>query len=367
MRILILGTIPASLLNFRLLFIGALRERGHEVSTMASGELAPQGRERLGVGYQDSGLSRTGLNLLRDIGCVVRLREKVRASRPDLVFLYGAKSVIYGSIVARWLGIGAVCSMVTGLGFLFMGEGVRGRIRAWLGGMAYRFALRSNRVVFFHNPDDARLFTERRIVDSQKAIVVGGSGVDVEYFSPVQGGPKDCDFVFVGRLIRDKGVTEYLEALRVLRHKGLSFRALLLGGFDTNPTAISAEDLQVYLNEGVVEYAGEVSDVRPSLARSKVLVLPSYREGMPRSVLEAMAMGLPSIVADVPGSRHAVVHGETGWIVPVRNVELLAAAMTEALAAPEVCVRRGAAARERAVAQFDVRLVNRQLIQSMGL
>lgn len=366
-RILIIGTIPASLLNFRLSFMRALRERGHEVLTMASGEIAPEGRERIGVHYQDSGLSRTGLNPVRDVWSVVCLQQKVKAAHPQVVFLYGAKSVIYGSLVAQWLGIGAVYSMVTGLGFLFIGGGVTGRIRAWLGSVAYRIALRSNRVVFFHNSDDAALFTERRVVDPKRTVVVGGSGVDVDYYSPLHGVEKDCDFVFVGRLIRDKGVTDYLEVLKLLKREGLSFRALLVGGFDTNPSAISPEYLQAYLNDGLVDYVGEVNDVRPFLARSKVLVLPSYREGMPRSVLEAMAMGLPSIVADVPGCRHAVTHGETGWVVPVRNARQLADAMTEALRAPEECARRGAAARERAVEQFDVRLVNRQLIQSMGL
>jgi glycosyltransferase involved in cell wall biosynthesis len=323
--------------------------------------------EELGIGFEDSQLRRTGLNPLRDFSGIKILRRSFKKHAPSVLFLYGAKPVIYASLTAPKNSNLRVFSMVTGLGFLFLQTGLKGRLLTCLASIAYRLALRRNTLVFFHNKDDRDLFVSRGLCPQHKTRVIGGSGVDLAYYRPRPETAISFDFIFIGRLLADKGVREFLRALDLLRSWGLTPRALVLGERDSNPTSLSASEVAEWQARGTAEFRGQVKDVRPYLAASSVLVLPSYREGMPRSVLEAMAMGKAVVATDVPGCRQAVTHAINGLLVPPGDERKLAEAMETLLGAKDRAQEMGAQGLTIARQKFDVNIVTADLLSQMEL
>jgi glycosyltransferase involved in cell wall biosynthesis len=233
--------------------------------------------------------------------------------------------------------------------------------------LAYRLAIRRNALVFYHNSDDRDLFVSKGICPSEKARVIGGSGIDLTHYHPIPDAQLAFDFIFIGRLLADKGIREFLGALDILRAKGHAPRAIILGERDSNPTSLSEDELAQWRKKGIAEFRGQVEDVRPFLAQSLTLVLPSYREGMPRSVLEAMALGRAVIASDVPGCRHAVTNGVNGLLVPARDPKALADAMEILLLSRELAQEMGRKGLTIAKQQFDVSFVNADLISQMEL
>jgi glycosyltransferase involved in cell wall biosynthesis len=220
--------------------------------------------------------------------------------------------------------------------------------------------------VLFQNEDDLAFFTSLGMLpERQSCHVINGSGVDIDHFavSPRPTGP--VTFLFVGRLLRDKGLFEYVEACRSLAERGVPARFQILGPLDSNPSSIQVDQLDAWVREGTVEYLGETDDVRPALAAAHVLVLPSYGEGTPRSVLEAMAMGLAVVTTDVPGCRATVRDGCNGFLVPVRDSEALADAMTRLAVDPDLIARFGREGRRVAEERYDVRLVTADILAYM--
>lgn len=344
---------------------------GHQVLALAPEDDAHVRMDlaSMGVRFEAIPLHRTGMNPYRDALTVVSLAGKFRKFRPDVVLVYAAKPVVYGSIAARLAGVPLRVAMITGVGSAFGGgSGLRRRALARLLRSLYTAALRQVHVVFFQNPDDERLFRSIGLVgDRQRVVRINGSGVDLERFTPVPLPPPPITFLLVGRLIRDKGVVEYVDAARLVRRAYPEARFLLLGMLDSNPSAIHPEQLAAWREEGTVEYLGSVPDVRPYLARSHVLVLPSYGEGMPRSVLEAMAMSRPVLTTHVPGCRETVENGRNGYLVPPRDAAALADAMVRILAEPERLEQMGREGRAIAEERFDVHSVNRVILEAMGL
>jgi glycosyltransferase involved in cell wall biosynthesis len=262
--------------------------------------------------------------------------------------------------------------MITGVGSaLGGGSGLKRRSLQWLLRQLYRVALAGVHVVFFQNPDDERLFRSLGLVGrrrGQRIVRVAGSGVDLERFSatPLPAGP--VTFLMIGRLIRDKGVAEYVEAAKRIRLVRPDARIQLLGPLDPNPSAISQAELDTWIATGAIEYLGSTADVRPFLAAAHVCVLPSYGEGMPRSVLEAMAMARPIVTTDVPGCRETIVAGRNGLLVPVRDPIALANAMLELIDEPmERLSEMGRESRRIAEERFDVRVVNQAILEAMGI
>ncbi len=372
MKVAVVGGFAQSLIGFRGDMQRSMVEHGHEVLAMAPEDdpAVAAALKEMGVRYQSVPLRRTGMNPVRDAGTVVALARAFRRFRPDAVFVYAVKPVIYGSLAARLAGVPLRVAMITGTGSAFSGGASRKRrLVSWLVRRLYWAGLAGVHVVFFQNPDDEKLFRSLGLVGRrrQRILRVGGSGVDLVKFSPTPLPPGPVTFLLIGRVIRDKGVAEYVEAATIVRKAHPDARFQLLGPMDVNPSAISQAELDGWVAAGAIEYLGRTADVRPNLAAAHVCVLPSYGEGMPRSVLEAMAMGRPAIVTDVPGCRETVMDGRNGYLVPVRDAGALADAITRLIEAPERLGAMGAEGRKLAEERFDVREVNRTIVEAMGL
>jgi len=369
MKIVIVSHYAPSLINFRGELIKTLVKAGHQVITLGPEAGFESELAAIGAEYRQIPLQRTGTNPAKDMSTVFALTKLLKRIKPDIVLSYAIKPVIYGSLAASLAGISNIYSMITGLGYVFTGESVKQKILFRLVYPMYKSALSKNRVVFFQNPDDLKLFRDLKLVSSKgQQIIINGSGVDISHFAYSPPPVEPISFLLMARLIWDKGIGEYVEAARNLksRYPEVSFK--LLGPFDINPTAITPADVEKWVEEGIIEYLGEARDVRPYLANSSVYVLPSfYREGTPRSVLEAMSMGRPIVTTDAPGCRETVREGTNGFLVPIKDAEALEKAMEKFILNPEIIVDFGLASRKIAEEKYDVRKVNRTILQAMGL
>jgi glycosyltransferase involved in cell wall biosynthesis len=368
-RVLIIASLASSLVRFRGDLIRSLRAEGHEVIACAPDLDAATLKEldQLGVACLPVRLARAGLNPFADLGYLRSLRQIITESRPGIVLAYTPKPVIYSGIALRAAPSPRHYALISGLGYGFGQETLRQRMLTPLLARMFRYGLRRSAGVIFQNPDDRALFIQRGIVASEQTMLVSGSGVDVSRFA-VQPLPPQPTFLLMARLIAQKGVREYVAAARQVRARVPQARFLLAGWIELRSGAIQASELEQWRRENIVEYLGALDDVRPAIARAGVYVLPSYyREGVPRSVLEAMAMGRAVITTDTPGCRETVVDGENGLLVPARNVGELAQAMHRLAIAENVVARMGEASRRLAEERFAVEKVNAQMMTAMGL
>lgn len=366
--VVVVSSYAPSLLNFRGPLLRELVAAGHEVHACApdvGGDLREE-LGRIGVRVHETPLDRQGTGVFRDIRYLLALRRLIREIRPGLVVTYTIKPNIWGAFAARLCDVPSV-AMVTGLGYAFIASGrFRQRLSRLGATVLYRLATSCNRVVVFQNPDDRDDFiTAGCLADSSKARLVNGSGVDCDHYAPAPL-PHAPVFLMIARLLKNKGVREYGEAAVRLKRSHPMARCLLVGYFEEGPDGIDRSDLERWIAGGL-EYAGKLDDVRPALAACSVYVLPSYREGTPRSVLEAMAIGRPVITSDAPGCRETVVDGLNGFLVPVGDAESLHERMARLADDPDL---RGSMAAEslRIVRKkYDVDTVNRTLLQHLGL
>lgn len=369
-HILFLGSYAPSLLNFRGPLICDVLAAGHRVSVGAP-DVTPDLRARLeamGAEVHDTPLQRTGTGILADLRYGMALRRLIARTHPDIVLTYTIKPNIWGAFAARSAGV-PVVAMVTGLGYAFTNSGttsLRQRLVRGVARLLYRVATSCNFRVIFQNPDDRDDFCAAGcLADVSKIGMVNGSGVDMAYYArkPL---PEEPVFLMIARLLRNKGVHEYAEASLKLLQQHSNVRCFLAGPFDEGPDGISKVDLDRWVAGGL-EYLGPLDDVRPAFARARVYVLPSYREGTPRSVLEAMSMGRAVITTDAPGCRETVRDGIEGCLVPVRDSQALAVAMQRMLEDPRQTEAMAEAAFRRASEKYDVHAVNRQMMSLLGL
>lgn len=358
-HVLVAANSSWNLENFRSGLIRELLREGHEVTTV-SPDAHGLTVEGVGVRHRRWKLDRSGKNPLKELLSVLRFGMIIVKERPDLVLAFTIKPNLYASIVSRLFKIPMV-STVTGLGTTFLG----GRALRGAASFLYRVAFRRARVVF-QNGDDQALFIRERLVRDGQSRVLPGSGVDLSHFSPSEL-PKDTRFLMIARLLRDKGVREFVGAARILKEKLPSATFSLLGELDTqNTSAIQSQELEAWIKEGVIEYLGSTSDVRPFIEQCAAVVLPSYREGLPRTLLEGAAMARPLIGTDVPGCRTLVRDGVTGFLCEARNVDSLAAAMERfAHASHEERARLAARARAMVQDEFDEALVFRAYLETV--
>ncbi|MQX54380.1 glycosyltransferase family 4 protein [Alcanivorax sediminis] len=369
---LLVASFPDSLIKFRGPLIEALIETGCTVHVAVPGldaesDIAAR-LSGLGVTVHDIPLERTGLNPVRDLAAVQALRKLMGRIRADYVLGYTIKPVIYGTLAAWLSGVRHRFALITGLGYAFTGEatGLRKLLRALIQQL-YRFSLSRNRLVFFQNPDDEALFRQLGLLKPAiPSRVVNGSGVDVAEYgvSPL---PEPPSFLLIARLLGDKGVREYAQAAALVKAQYPDAVFRLVGWIDDNPDAIHQSELDEWVATGTVEFLGKLADVRPAIADSSVYVLPSYREGTPRTVLEAMAMGRAVITTDAPGCRETVVDGDNGYLVPVQDVAALADAMMKLIENPDRVVSMGGRSRQIAEEKYDVHKVNAVMLKEMGL
>lgn len=370
MKIIVIGSLAKSLVNFRGELLKAFVKNGHGVVACAP-SMSNDVREQLtsfGIRCREVEISRTGLNPLADLKTLWLLIRLFREEKPDRILAYTIKPVLYGSLAARMAGVKGMYSMITGLGYAFAEQpDLRHRFVSMVVHRLYVQAMKGNCGIFFQNPDDLKVFQDRKLIPAQTKIeILNGSGVDLQHYAPAPL-PETPSFLLIARLIVDKGIREYVEAARMVRKEYPAAVFFLAGWLDTNPSAITKEELEDWQNEGIVEYLGGLEDVRPALANCRVYVLPSYREGTPRSVLEAMSMGRPIITTDAPGCRETVISGENGFLVPVRDSAELAKAMMRFIADPELAERAGGESRRIAVEKYDVHRVNDKIIKVMEL
>ncbi len=366
-RIVLFGGYAPSLCNFRGALLRDLARRGHQIFAVAPlqetpGDM-PERIASLGARYVPVSLARTGMNPLEDQKSFRELTNLFRSLSPDVLLSYTLKPVLYGSLAARRAGVPRILGLITGLGYSFSGTSWKQNLLRLGLNPLLRRSLKACEAVIFQNPDDRKLFVEQRLVEREKTLRVWGSGVDLDHFAyvpPPEGPP--LSFLLIARLLREKGIREYAGAAERIGKRYPGTRCLLVGPFDPNPGGISRKEVESWHSRGILEYLGPLEDVRPSLAASSVYVLPSYREGTPRSSLEAMATGRPLITTDVPGCRETLREGYNGYLVPSHNEEVLAEKMALFCENPALVPLFGKRSRSLAEERFCVHKVNAVMI-----
>lgn len=328
----------------------------------------------LGAEPVDISLERTGMSIGRDVADILRLTRTLRQLKPGLVFCYFVKPVIYGTIAAWLSGVSRRYSLVAGLGYVFAPSDIdakksfRRRLLRMLVSALCGTAFRLNRRVFLQNDDDLDILCSAGVLPRDKAVLVNGTGVDLEYFAFKPPVVTPITFILIARLLREKGIVEYVEAARRIKRSHPDARFILAGDLDSNPSGLREQEVRSWINEGTIEWPGKVIDVREWLVQSSVFVLPSYyREGKPRSTQEALAMGRPIITTNAPGCRDTVEDGVNGFQVPVRNISALEAAMRQFLDNPALIASMGVASRRLAARDYDVHQINDQMLEVMGI
>jgi glycosyltransferase involved in cell wall biosynthesis len=353
-----------NIVTFRQGLVRAIKAAGYEPVVVAPSDPAAEERMRaLGVERIQVEIDRSGLNPFTDLHLLLQYRRILRKLAPAAFLGFTIKPNIYGSIAARFAGFPAVAN-VSGLGTVFLKSGLLEKLVVPM----YRYALSRADVIFFQNPDDRELFVQKKIARREQARLVPGSGIDLSAYAPADVPEGPPTFLLIARLLGDKGVREYVEAARSLRDELPGARFQLLGPLDNqNRTAISRAELDGWVAEGAVEYLGPTDDVRPYIAAASSVVLPSYREGLPRSLLEGAAMARPLIATDVPGCRELVEEGVSGFLCAARDSCSLAQAMKRfARLSPEARRQLGEAARAMVEQQYSEELVVRAYLDVLA-
>lgn len=321
-------------------------------------------------------LERTGTNPIEDIQTIYAAFKAINKIKPDAILSYTIKPVIYGTLAAYWAKTPKRFALLAGLGYTFQNNDNQVGRKSILKKVAhklYKQSLSKSTKVFFQNPDDLKLLQDMKILKSCiPTIVVNGSGVDTNQYDttpfPIDtSGNIKPSFLLIARLLKDKGIREYIEAAKMVQQKYPSAEFHLVGWIDENPEAISQTELEEWVDSGVINYWGKLTDVKPAIATCSVYVLPSYREGTPRSVLEAMSMGRPIITTNAPGCKETVIEGKNGFLVPVKDIDELASAMLKFIQKPTLYQSMGKASRQLAEQKYDVHKVNEHMISEMGL
>ena len=368
-KVLVLGSYAPSLINFRGPLIAELVERGHRVLAAAP-ELDGATRSALhdlGAHALDVPMQRTGMNPLSDLALLFRLTGLFRKHRPDTVIAYTMKPVIWGGIAVRLARVPSFAPIFTGLGYGLTGEpSAKQKLLRRVLVRLLRLAIAQAEAVFCQNPDDRGELERLGVLKPGDPVtMIAGSGIDLRRFR-ANPPPEKLSFLMIARLLQAKGVREYAQAAAELHRTHPDVPCRLIGWTETSADAIDPQELKAWKREGL-DYLGFREDVRPDLKACAVYVLPSWREGTPRSVLEAMATGRAIVTTDAPGCRETVTDGENGFLVPVRDPAALTAAMQRYIDDPALAARHGAASRRMAEAVFDVRRVNAAILEALTL
>ena len=378
-RFLIFSNYLPHVLNFRGKLLESIAQLGYEIHVVSPDleKYAADHNELIGRGYHvhQIAMQRTGTNPVKDIKTFFHSYQILNRIKPEYVLSYTVKPVVYGTLAAWLAKVPYRFVLISGLGYTFqqVEETNKRSIFQKFVHALYQQALAKSSKVFFQNNDDLNLLKKLNIVQPIiPTVVVNGSGVDLNDFnvSPLprneSGGVKPS-FLLIARLLKDKGIVEYVEASKQIKREYSDVEFHLVGSIDENPAAIEQAQLDQWIADGDIIYWGQVKDVRPAIAASSVYVLPSYREGTSRSVLEAMSMGRAIITTDAPGCREPVTNGINGYLVPVQAIDELIDAMRQFIEHPNLCEQMGLASRGIAVDKYDVKKVNAHMIVEMGL
>ncbi|MEZ9574243.1 glycosyltransferase family 4 protein [Vibrio sp. 10N.261.55.F4] len=368
MSFMLIGALPSSLYNFRGELIKSISCSGLQVISVASGasEKEVEIIESLPSKYIDVHIRRNGMNPIDDIKTLLDFINVFIKNKPVFFLAYTIKPIIWGGIAARFSNVKCFYAMVTGLGYAFHKGSTTKYFLNTLVKFLYRFALKKSKGVIFQNRDNMQVFIDEGIVPQEKCFLVNGSGVDLSHYqiSPLRSKPH---FLLIARLLGDKGIREYAKAAEIVKQQYPEAVFELVGPEDPSPDGIKLDEVNKWVSSGAIEYSGSTTDVRPFIENCSIYVLPSYHEGMPRTVLEAMAMGRPILTTDVPGCRETIVNGENGWLVEKANVEQLAERMIWFIENQEQWSVMGEKSHAMANGKFDVHKVNAEILKIMGL
>ena len=357
------------LYNFRLPLLRDLRASGYAVEVVAPHDSYTLLLEQEGFKVHPWLLARRSINPLLELRAIVDLLRVYRRERPALVHHFTIKACLYGTLAAKGAHVYRVVNAITGLGHVFLGRHKRTRLLRRALKPLYHAVFSARRsIVVFQNADDQERLIQLGITDGDRARLIRGSGVDIEHFAPVEDSAgrfhDPLQLLFPSRLIREKGVHDVLEACQILWADGFSLELLVAGDLDDgNRSALSANELKVLANNPRIRCLGHVDDMRGLYAASDIVVLPSWREGLSRALIEAAAMERPIITTDVPGCRDVVDHGDCGLLVPLNDSRAIELAIRLFLANPDLARRFGLAARRKVVAEFQVERVNRSTLE----
>lgn len=374
MRICVLGTIATSILEFRKDFILALIKNGHEVYAFSIDYSDVTRNEviQLGAIPIDYTISRSGLNPIGDIANAIKTSRLIKRIKPDLVFSYFVKPTIFGTLAAVLAGVKRRIAMLEGLGYAFTertnGFTFKQKLIQRIQVSLYRLSFPFLESLIFLNKDDPIDLVQTHKLKAKNIYVLGGIGLNLSSYPYLATDTKEISFLFIGRLLAEKGIFEYLEAAKLVKKQFPNCRFVVLGGLDeSNPGALKQQELHRLLDENVIIYPGHVSNVTEWINRCSVFVLPSYREGFPRSTQEAMAIGRAVLTTDAPGCRETVTDNINGFIVPRWDSHALAEKMVYFINNPEETLRMGNASYLIAKAKFDSNTVNEKLLKLMKL
>ena len=367
MKFILISPKNRTVWNFRGDLVKEFVKKGYEVVVTGPDQTDVDKIEGLGARFVEIPMNKTGTSVIGDLKYCKQLAMLLRKEKPDITLGYTVKPVIYGAIAAKLAGVKNINSLITGGGYTFIATSLKARILGLIVRTLYKIGLRRADHVIFQNPDDLKEFVKSRLVKKNKCSYVRGSGVNLEQFQPVPY-PKEISFFCLSRLLKSKGVCEYLEAARVVKERHPEVDFYLLGKYETDmQDAVEKEYVEQFIKDGVITRIEETDDVRPYYEQCSVYVLPSYREGTPRTVLEAMAMGRPIITTNTQGCRETVKDGKNGFLVPIKDSKAVAEKMMWFMEHPMDIETMGEESITLVKKKFDVHKVNRHMMEIMGV
>lgn len=367
MRFILISPKNRTVYNFRGDLIKEIISRGYEVIVTGPDRTDVEKIEALGARFHEIPMNKTGTSVLGDLKYCKALTDFMKAEKPDATLGYTVKPCVYGAIAAKRAGVKNISSLVTGGGYTFIATSLKARVLGMIVRTLYRIGFRKANHVIFQNQDDLNEFCGKGLVKREKCGFVNGSGVNLAQFEQAPM-PAEISFFMLSRLLKSKGVGEYLEAARQVKEKYPQAKFYLLGKYETAmQDALDREYVEAFIRDGVIQRFDETSDVRPYYAMCSVYVLPSYREGTPRTVLEAMAMGRPIITTDTQGCRETVKDGVNGFLVPIKDSQAVAEKMAWFIEHPDQIAEMGRESRRYVMDKFDVNKVDTEMIRIMKL
>lgn len=366
MKILYFANTDWFLYNYSLSLFKFMQTKGYQVCLSSPKGAYSALLQKENLDWQEFPLSRKGMNPLKELQSVQQFQKVLAATQPDILHNFTLKSVLYGSLAAKKFSHIKIINTITGMGFLFINKDIRTRLVRAIMIPLLRYALKDTKVLFL-NTTDRNFYLERRIIQPDQAKIVHGSGVDIDAFSPGKPAQKDKKptIIFPARFLKDKGIYEFVQAARITKKKHEECMFVLVGSLDEgNPSSISEDELNAWLREGTVEWWGWQDEMVKVYQQASIVCLPSYREGLATSLLEAAACAIPIITTDVPGCRELVKNNVTGFIVPAHDAQELARCIIYMVEHPSQSIEMGSRARDFIIEKYSQDTVNTDIYQT---